>query len=174
MGSASTSLLAATVFGDLNYKYIIYPNFWIEPTVGAQYNNTSYGGAAGELGLADGTLVMVQGGARFGTDFFLGSGIHTTTILTALAYDDVLVSGGFIPGAGFLGDNILAQSDQGQIHGRGVLAFNFDFGQGISSLSKARCEADKGCSAPAEGPGCATSGSYASALELMQPIFCAT
>jgi hypothetical protein len=133
-GSGSTDLLAATVFGDLNYRYSIYPNFWIEPTVGAQYTNTTYGGGAANLGLQDGTLVMVQGGARFGTDFFLGNGIHTITTLTGLAYDDVLVSGGFIPGAGFLGNNILASSDQGRVRGRGVLAFNFDFGEGMSAF----------------------------------------
>jgi hypothetical protein len=143
-GSGSTNLLAATVFGDLNYRYIIYPNFWIEPTVGAQYTNTSYGGGAANLGLEDGTLVMVQGGARFGTDFFLGDGIHTTTILTGLAYDDVLVSGGFIPGAGFLGNNILAHADQGQVRGRGVLAFNFDFGHGISSFVQGEVRGGKG------------------------------
>jgi hypothetical protein len=143
-GSGSTSLLAATVFGDLNYRYIIYPNLWIEPTVGAQYTNTSYGGGAANLGLDDGALVMVQGGARFGTDFFLGSGIHTTAILTGLAYDDVLVSGGFIPGAGFLGNNILAHADQGQVRGRGVLAFNFDFGQGVSSFIQGEARGGKG------------------------------
>jgi hypothetical protein len=143
-GSGSTSLLAATVFGDLNYRYIINPHFWIEPTVGAQYTNTSYGGGAANLGLEDGALVMVQGGARFGTDFFLGNGIHTTTILTGLAYDDVLVSGGFIPGAGFLGNNILAHADQGQVRGRGVLAFNFDFGQGISSFVQGEVRGGKG------------------------------
>jgi hypothetical protein len=143
-GSGSTSLLAATVFGDLNYRYIINPHFWIEPTVGAQYTNTSYGGGAASLGLEDGALVMVQGGARFGTDFFLGNGIHTTTILTGLAYDDVLVSGGFIPGAGFLGNNILAHADQGQVRGRGVLAFNFDFDQGISSFVQGEVRGGKG------------------------------
>ena len=133
-GSGSTSLLAGTLFGDLNYRFTIYPGYWIEPTVGAQYTNTSYGSGAANLGLQDGTLVMVQGGARFGTDFVLPSGIHTVMILTGLAYDDVLVSGGFIPGGGFLGNNILAHADQGQVRGRGLLSFNFDLGPGLSAF----------------------------------------
>jgi hypothetical protein len=142
--SGSTNLLNATVMGDLNYRFNLYPNFWIEPTVGAQYTNTSYGTGAANLGLEDGTLVMVQGGARFGTNFLIGNNIRTTAILTGLAYDDVLVAGGFIPAAGFAGNNILRQADQGQVRGRGVLAFNFDFGQGISSFIQGEARGGKG------------------------------
>jgi hypothetical protein len=143
-GSGSTNLIAATVADNLNYRFNIYPNFWIEPTVGAQYTNTSYGGGGANLGLADGTLVMVQGGARFGTNFLLCDGVRTTAILTGLAYDDVLVAGGFIPGAGFEGNNILAQADQGRVRGRGVLAFNFDFGQGLSSFVQGEARGGQG------------------------------
>jgi hypothetical protein len=69
--SGSTNLLNATVMGDLNYPFNIYPNFWLEPTVGAQYTNSSYGSNADQLGLEDAALVMVQGGARFGANFLL-------------------------------------------------------------------------------------------------------
>jgi hypothetical protein len=130
--------------GDLNYRFILYPNFWIEPTVGAQYTNTSYGSNANLLGLEDGALVMVQGGARFGTNFLLCDWVRTTAILTGLAYDDVLVAGGFIPGAGFEGNNILAQADQGRVRGRGVLAFNFDFGHGLSSFVQGEARGGQG------------------------------
>jgi len=73
-------VINTTVMGNLNYRFNIYPNFWIEPTVGAQITITTYPDiakpnvtttgtttAAARLGLADGDLVMVQGGARFGT-----------------------------------------------------------------------------------------------------------
>src|ERR1700732_77866 len=80
-GSGSTNLIAATVADNLNYRFNLYPNFWIEPTVGAQYTNTSYGGGAANLGLEDGALVMVQGGARFGTNFLLCNWVPTTAIL---------------------------------------------------------------------------------------------
>jgi hypothetical protein len=33
-----------------------------------------------------------------------------------------------------LGNNILAHADQGQVRGRGLLSFNFDFGQGLSTF----------------------------------------
>jgi hypothetical protein len=132
-GSGSVSLVNTTVTDNLNYRFDLYPNFWIEPTVGAQYTNLNYGAGGRQLGLADGSVVMVQGGARLGANFSWNN-VRITTSLTGLAYDDVLVAGGFIPGAGFQANNLLAQADQGQVRGRGVLAFNFDFGQGINSF----------------------------------------
>jgi Autotransporter beta-domain len=133
-GSGSVPLLNGTIAGNLNYRFNLYPNFWIEPTVGAQYTNSSYGSNAAQLGLDDGNLVMVQGGARFGASTLIDNHILMTTTLTGLAYDDVLVAGGFIPAAAFEGQNLLVQADQGHVRGRGVLAFNFDFGQGVSSF----------------------------------------
>jgi hypothetical protein len=133
-GGGSVGLLNGTVAGNLNYRFALYPNFWIEPTVGAQYTNSSYGSNAADLGLADGNLVMVQGGARFGTTALINNRVLMTTTLTGLAYDDVLVAGGFIPAAAFNGQNLLVQADQGKVRGRGILALNFDCGQGITSF----------------------------------------
>jgi hypothetical protein len=133
LGNGSVSLLAATIAGNLNYRFDLYPNFWIEPTVGAQYTNSSYGANAAQLGLDDGNLVMVQGGARFGASTLIDNHILMTTTLTGLAYDDVLAAGGFVPAAALDRTNLLVRADQGQVRGRGILAFNFDFGRGISA-----------------------------------------
>ncbi len=143
-GNGSVPLLNATIAGNLNYRFDLYPNFWIEPTVGAQYTNSSYGSNAAQLGLDDGNLVMVQGGARFGASTLIDNHILMTTTLTGLAYDDVLVAGGFIPAAAFEGQNLLVQADQGQVRGRGILALNFDFGQGISSFVLGEVRGGKG------------------------------
>ena len=133
-GAGSVSLLNSTVVGNLNYRFDLYPNFWIEPTVGVLYTNSSYGSGAAQLGLADGNLVRVQGGARFGTSTFIGNGVLLTTTLTGLAYNDVLVQGGFIPVGALQGNNLLVQADQGFMRGQGILALNFDFGYGMSSF----------------------------------------
>ena len=127
-------MLNTTIVGNLNYRFDLYPNFWIEPTVGVQYTNSSYGAGAAQLGLADGNLVMVQGGARFGTSTVISNRVLMTTTLTGLAYDDVQVSGGFIPVNAFQGNNLLVQADQGLVRGRGILALNFDFGDGMTSF----------------------------------------
>jgi hypothetical protein len=133
-GAGSVNLLNSTVVGNLNYRFDLYPNVWIEPTVGVQYTNSSYGSGASQLGLADGNLVRVQGGARFGTSTLLSNGVLMTTTLTGLAYNDVVVQGGFVPVLASLGNNLLVQADQGLMRGEGILALNFDFGNGWSSL----------------------------------------
>jgi hypothetical protein len=133
-GAGSVNLLNSTVVGNLNYRFDLYPNFWMEPTVGVAYTNSSYGSGAAQLGLADGNLVRVQGGARFGTSILLNNGVLMTPILTGLAYNDVVVQGGVIPVFAFQGNNLLAQSDQGFMRGQGIFALNFDFGYGMSSF----------------------------------------
>jgi hypothetical protein len=57
-----------------------------------------------------------------------------TTTLTGLAYNDVLVQGGFIPVGAFQGNNLLVQADQGFMRGQGILVLNFDFADGMSSF----------------------------------------
>jgi len=133
-GAGSANLLNSTVVGNLNYRFDLYPNFWIEPTVGFAYTNSSYGSGAAQLGLANGNLVRLQGGARFGTSILLSNGVLMTPILTGLAYNDVVVQGGVIPVFAFQGNNLLAQSDQGFMRGEGIFALNFDFGNGMSSF----------------------------------------
>jgi Autotransporter beta-domain len=133
-GAGSVNLLNSTVIGNLNYRFDLYPNFWIEPTVGVAYTNSSYGSGAAQLGLADGNLVRVQGGARFGTSILLSNGVLMTPILTGLAYNDVVVQGGVFQVSAFQGNNLLAQSDQGFMRGQGIFALNFDFGYGMSSF----------------------------------------
>ena len=133
-GAGSVSLLNSTVVGNFNYRFDLYPNVWIEPTVGVQYTNSSYGSGAAQLSLADGNLLRVQGGARFGTSILLSNRVLMTTTLTGLAYNDVVAQGGFIPVNAFNGNNLLVQADQGLMRGEGILALNFDFGNGWSSL----------------------------------------
>jgi hypothetical protein len=143
-GFNSTNLTNLTGAGNLNYRFIFDNNFWVEPTTGFQYINSSYGSGASQLGLADGYLFMVQGGARFGKDVVLDNQTRVTLALTALAYDDVVVHGGFIPGAGFEANNLLVKSDQGKLRGRGIAALNVDFGGGISSFVEGQVYGGKG------------------------------
>src|SRR5262245_20389833 len=133
-GAGSVGLLNSTVVGNLNYMFDLYPNFWIEPTVGVLYTNSSYGSGAAQLGLADGNLVRVQAGARFGTSILLSNGVLMTPTVTGLAYNDVLVQGGFIPVGALQGNNLLVQGEQGVMRGQGIFALNCDFGDGRSSF----------------------------------------
>src|SRR5262245_37717621 len=85
-GAGSVNLLNSTVVGNLNYRFDLYPNFWMEPTVGFAYTNSSYGSGAAQLGLADGNLVRVQGGARFGTSTLLSRSEEHTSELQSLRH----------------------------------------------------------------------------------------
>jgi Autotransporter beta-domain len=143
-GGGSASLLNTTIAGNLNYRFDLSPNLWIEPTVGAQYTHSSYGSNASQLGLADGDLGRIQGGARFGVTTLIDNRIPLTTILTGLAYDDFSVSGGFIPAAAFNGNNLLAHSDEGRLRGRGILAFALDLGQGVTSFVQGEVRGGQG------------------------------
>ena len=131
-GNGSGGLTNLSTFGNLTYRLGTYGPIWLEPVVGFQYTASLYDNRAKrELGLDDGDLLMVQGGARIGTDTILANQRKLSTSLTGLAYSDVSVSGGFIEG-GFFGTNLLAKSDEGQVRGRGVLAVNYDLGSGVN------------------------------------------
>ncbi|WP_026190993.1 autotransporter outer membrane beta-barrel domain-containing protein [Methylobacterium sp. WSM2598] len=133
-GSASTGLTNTSVIANANYRIPVGVDIWLEPTVGLRYTASVYDRNALALGLDDGHLLRVQGGLRLGTDILFGPTTRLTTTLTGLAYSDVIVTGGFIPGAGFVAADILARSDEGKLRGQGILAANLDFGNGVSTF----------------------------------------
>jgi hypothetical protein len=143
-GAGRFSLTNTTLAGNINHRFIVQPSLWIEPTVGAQYTHSAYGNGAADFGLDDADLVRVQGGARVGIPVAISARTLLTTTLTGLAYSDVLVNGGFVPGAGFLANNILAAVDQGQVRGRGVVAVTLDYGNGVSSFIQGEARGGKG------------------------------
>ena len=74
-----------TTSGNLNYRIPTGATTWVEPTAGFQYTISHYASGADQFGLADGTLLRLQGGARFG---FEGAwnGVRMTTVVTGLLY----------------------------------------------------------------------------------------
>ena len=131
-GSGRTGVTQLSAFGNANYRFFASDTVWFEPTVGYQVTHSFYEASAAQLGLRDGNLVRVQGGARFGFETFLGA-TRLTTILTGLAYENVLIDGGFIQ-AGAFGSNVLALNDEGKLRGQGILTFALDHGNGLSSF----------------------------------------
>ena len=85
----------------------------------------------------------MQGGARFGVDLFW-NGVRVTTVLTGLAYDDVIVNGGAIENAAFGPVTNLLLAGEGKLRGQGILAMNFDFGRGLSSFVTANVRGGEG------------------------------
>jgi len=133
-GSGSTNLNNYTTNGNLNYRIPLTAVSWIEPTTGFQYTQSDYDSSAAALGLTNGHLVRVQGGARYGIESFWGNATLLTT-LTGLAYEDVSVTGGFIQNVAF-GNNALIINDQGLLRGQGILAFNLAFNNGVTLFAQ--------------------------------------
>ena len=67
--SSSVDLRNFNVAGDLQYKFFLKNNDFIEPTAGFTYTKTQYSTGAELLGLEDGHLVRLQAGVRFGASW---------------------------------------------------------------------------------------------------------
>jgi hypothetical protein len=131
-GSGSTNLDNYTTVGNLNYRFPLAGALWMEPTAGFQYTAAVYSSGAAALGLADGHIFRIQGGSRFGIDYYSGT-TRITPVLTALAYDDVNVSGGFVSGGVFSTVPVVL-ADEGKLRGVGILALKIDNGHGFSAF----------------------------------------
>jgi hypothetical protein len=64
----------------------------------------------------------VQGGARFGTEYYWGA-TQVVATFTALAYSDVQISG-LVFNSGAFGGAVVPD-DEGKLRGMGVLGLNF-------------------------------------------------
>ncbi len=131
LGSGSTNLNQLTIYDNVNYKIPLYERIAIEPTGGLLYVNSSYSSSAAALGLSDGYIFRVQGGARLRVDSMLGD-TRMTTLLTGRIFDDVVVHGNNIQ-AGSFGPSGNILSDQGKVQGEAIASVNFDLGRGLSA-----------------------------------------
>ena len=133
-GSATVDMTNYIVANSFNYRIPLSLAQWIEPTVGYRFTQTKYGAGSGDLGLVDGHLFRVQGGARFGTEADW-NGTHVTAIVTGLAYSDVSITGG-TASTDFVNPVVFA-TDEGKLRGEGIFALNFDYNNGLSTFALA-------------------------------------
>lgn len=138
-GGGTTSLNNYTKSGNVNYRIPVYGYVWVEPTAGFQYTRSDYASGADQLGLADGSVLRLQAGARFGVEGTWDA-VRMTTVFTGLFYDDVAVSGGVLSDA----PNPLILSDQGKLRAEGIFALNFYQGNGVSYLLQADLRGGEG------------------------------
>ena len=138
-GSGSTRLNNYTTSGNVNYRIPATRNIWVEPTAGFQYTRSDYASDAALLGLADGSLLRLQAGARLGVESAWDR-MRMTTVLTGLLYDNVAVNGGAIQNGG----NPVVLSDEGKLRAEGILALNFYHGSGLSSFVQVDVQGGEG------------------------------
>ena len=122
-------LTNAGVSGNIQYKFRLAGNSFVEPTGGVSYTRTMFGGdAATLLGLVNGSTLRVQGGARAGTAWDTPSAIVEAT-LTGLVYSNVIAQGtngllavGSVP------------TDEGKVRGEVDPKLNLDFRNGYTTF----------------------------------------
>jgi len=102
---------------------------WVEPTAGVTYTNSIWNADGHTRGFTDGYAWRVQAGLRAGTSWDAGGGVKLEPTLTALAYDDVKISGGTLAEA--LAP--LAPTDQDKMFGLFNAKLNADYGYGLSA-----------------------------------------
>jgi hypothetical protein len=137
-GAGSTNLINYGIIWNVQQKFFLSNATWIEPTAGLKYYIADYDSDAAVLGLADGHVLRLQGGARLGTQFFWNN-VLVTPVLTGLAYDDVIVSGLALTDAAFIGaaGGVASAATEGKVRGQGIGAVKFDYGNGLSSFVQA-------------------------------------
>ncbi len=131
-GGGTTSVNNYTTSGNVNYRFPISGHFWTEPTAGIQYTRLDYASDADQFGLADGSVLRLQAGERFGVEGTWDA-VQMTTVFTGLLYDNVAVTGGALPNA----PNPLILADQGKLRAEGILTLIFYQGKGVSYLLQA-------------------------------------
>jgi len=127
-GVPALGLTNLVVAPNLNYKFDFMP-WWIEPTIGAAYTDTSWNSTATAFGFTHGHQWRVQGGARFGTSWDW-NGVRVDPVLGIFAYSDVEVVGGTLASA--VGTTMVP-TDQGKVFGQGTGKLAFNWGGGWSS-----------------------------------------
>jgi len=137
-GAGSTNLINYGIVWNIQQKFFLSNATWIEPTAGLKYYIADYDSDAAALGLADGHVLRLQGGARLGTQFFWNN-VVVTPVLTGLVYDDVIVSGLALTDAAFIGTagGVASAATEGKVRGQGIGAVKFDYGNGLSSFVQA-------------------------------------
>ena len=137
-GAGSTNLNNYGIVWNIQQKIFLSNATWVEPTAGLKYYIADYDSDAAALGLADGHVLRLQGGARLGTQFFWNN-VVVTPVLTGLVYDDVIVSGLALTDAAFIGTagGIASAATEGKVRGQGIGAVKFDYGNGLSSFVQA-------------------------------------
>jgi hypothetical protein len=124
---------------NVNYRLPVSTNVWTEPTAGFEFTRSVFSSDAGQFGLADGSVLQLQAGERFGVERAWDT-MRVTTVFTGLLYDDVMVSGNALPSA----PKPRILSNQGELRAGGILAVNLSRGGGVSYFLQADLEGGKG------------------------------
>lgn len=126
-GSASTDVVNFSVTANANYRIPTSATTWWEPTAGFRYTHSNFGSNASVLGMTDGEVWRLYGGARLGAEYYWGA-TQVVATLTGLVYSDVSISGlvldnGTLSGSAF--GAAVIPNEEGEVRGLVNLGLNF-------------------------------------------------
>jgi autotransporter-like protein len=124
----------AGLSGNIQYKNKVGASGYIEPTAGFSMTHIMFGDNAASLGVKDATTLRVQGGARLGATFEVGS-VLVEPILGLFVYSNVVAEGTSINTTPIAIP--IAPTDQRLVRGEVDPEINLDFNNGYSAYARA-------------------------------------
>ncbi|MCX7311600.1 MAG: autotransporter outer membrane beta-barrel domain-containing protein [Alphaproteobacteria bacterium] len=125
--TTNTKTDSYTYSANMQNRFDMPNNWWIEPTVGIIFTQLS----VNTLNFTDGHSTRLQGGARVGTEWTCGT-VKIQPSLTGLAFGDVVVESPVLNGTAFAGP-----TDKGYLWGKGVGKVNFQWTEKFSTSGEA-------------------------------------
>ena len=131
----STDEYIYTTGANMYYRFDLGDNVFFEPVAGFLFSATEFGGGAAGLGLDDGQMLRLQGGARIGRSWLDDTGHLWSLSLLGLLYSDVYVNGYTLGGSGLAVS--ASEVDEGKLRVLGQLEGSVELGNGLSLIGQA-------------------------------------
>lgn len=125
-----TSMTNYVAASNLNYRFDLSPNHYLEPTIGIRYTSVNYGSNAAVLGVRDGEVFRVQGGLRLGMRYAAPNGWLWNSTIGGLLYSDVSMSGLVLPST--VTNPSFPLVDEGKLRVMGVVETRVNIGYGFT------------------------------------------
>ena len=135
LNNGSTNEYVYTTGANIYYRFDLGGDVFFEPVAGVLFSATEFGGGAAGLGLDNGQMLRLQGGARIGRSWFDDTGHLWSLSLLGLLYSDVYVNGYTLAGSDFAVS--ASEVDEGKLRVLGQLEGSVELGNGLSLVGQA-------------------------------------
>lgn len=132
--AGSTNEYVYTTGANVSYRFDLGNQMYFEPLAGFVFSATEYGNGAFDLGLEDGQMFRIQGGARIGRSWLDEDGHLWSLSLLGLLYSDVYVNGYTVPGNSYAASASVV--DEGKLRVLAQLQGSMQLNDGLSVIGQ--------------------------------------
>jgi len=132
--AGSTNEYVYTTGANVSYRFDLGNQMYFEPLAGFVFSATEYGDGAFDLGLEDGQMFRIQGGARIGRSWLDEDGHLWSLSLLGLLYSDVYVNGYTVPGNSYAASASVV--DEGKLRVLAQLQGSMQLNDGLSVIGQ--------------------------------------